>query len=260
MSNVEKSKRVNALNTLKDSNKIKIILNKNMILYELVVEELSPEDIVLSVIKESGKNGIWIRDIRFKTKLSQIILNKTLKSLENKKLIRSVKSISNRKLYVLFDLEPDESITGGACYDSGYIREDIVKNLKSACFQFLYDLYKESYDSIIATIHSIDSDVSNFDKMYVTANDVHKKFISRNIFQDIKLGDIEQILNILVYECKLLKVSFGNKTAYRFNPYNREKTDMFYSPCMVCHLYQDCKPSSFNISPENCCYLHYEKL
>lgn len=260
MSNVEKLNRVHALNALKAENKIKLILNKDKILYELVVEELSPEDLVLSVIKESGKNGIWIRDIRFKTRLSQIILNKTLKGLENKKLIRSIKSISNKKLYVLFDLEPDESVTGGACYDSGFIREDIVKNLKSTCFQYLYDIYKESYDSTIESIHSNDAEMFNFEKMYATASEVHKKFASRNIFQEIKLGDIEQILNILTYECKLLKLSVGNKTVYRFNPYNREKTDMFYAPCMVCHLYNDCKPSSFHISPENCQYLHYNRL
>ena len=37
-----------------------------------------------------------------------------LKSLEAKKLVRSVKSVNanKKKVYMLFDLEPDNSITG----------------------------------------------------------------------------------------------------------------------------------------------------
>lgn len=260
MNNVDKGTRVRALNVLIGENKIRLVRQNNKILYEIVVEEKNSEEIVADVIKEAGKNGIWIRDIRFKTKLSQIVLNKTLKILENKKIIRSIKSISNRKLYVLFDFEPDESITGGACYEAGFIKEDIVKNLKSACFQFLYDLFKESYDEAMTNIHSPDEQTISFDKIHAAAPMVFANFKNRNIFLDIKLEDIQQILNILVYECKLLKMEVGGKTLYRYNPYNRDKTDMFYAPCMVCHVYDDCKPGSVNISPEKCQYLSIDKF
>ena len=255
MGHVTNDLRAQALNMLRIEKKINVHLTKNNnILYELVIEEKSPDDIVLALIEDSGKNGIWIRDIRGKSKLSQIILNKALKSLENKKLIRPIKSISNRKLYVIFDLEPDESITGGACYESGYIREDIVKNLKSTCFQYFYDLYHDSYKQTMANL-SDDNTIVEIGEIYATALDVFQHFLDRNIFLDIKLGDIEHILNILYYECKLNKLASGNKTQFRYNPYNRDKTDMFYAPCLVCHLYKDCKPGSVNISPKNCHYL-----
>lgn len=260
MGNVDKAERLRALQELKAESKIKYVIdNKGALFYELEVEEQSPEDLVLEVIKESGRNGIWVRDIRFKSKLPQVAVNKALKSLENRKVIRSVKSISNRKLYVLFELEPDESITGGACYDAGSIKEDVVKNLKSTCFQYLYDRYEESYKKMIANIHSIDSDLSTVD-IFVSAKDIEADFQKRNIFQDIKLADIEQILNILLYECKLNKKVVGSIRYFRFNPLNKDKTDLFYTPCMVCHLYKDCKPGSFNIGPENCQYLNLEKF
>ena len=45
-------------------------------------------------------------------------INKCLKSLEQRKLIKAVKSVasSNRKVYMLFELEPSREITGGAWY------------------------------------------------------------------------------------------------------------------------------------------------
>ena len=260
MSNVDNGERIKILTALKAENKIKFVLDKNgSLFYELEVEEQSPEDLVHDVVKESGRNGIWVRDIRFKTKLPQVSVNKALKVLENKKVIRSVKSISNRKLYVLFELEPDESITGGACYDSGYIKEDVVKNLKSTCFQFLYDRFEDSYKKMMTNIHSIDNDPSNLD-IFASAKDIEADFRQRNIFQDIKLADIEQILNILLYECKLKMKMIGANRLFRFNPYNRDKTDMFYAPCMVCHLYKDCKPGSVSIGPENCQYLSVDRF
>ena len=157
-------------------------------------------------------------------------------------------------------MDPFESLTRGACFESGIIREDVVKNLKSTCFQYLYDRFKESYTQMSSLVHSVDNETLNMDKIYASANDVFDIFGSRSIFQDIKLGDIDKILNILSYECKLMKMTIGNKTLFRYNPYNRDKTDMFYAPCMVCHLYKDCKPGSVNIGPENCQYLSVDKF
>jgi len=59
------------------------------------------ERVVYQLVKESGTLGIWMRDIRTKTKLSQTILNKTLKALESKKLIKAVKSVHASKKKVM---------------------------------------------------------------------------------------------------------------------------------------------------------------
>lgn len=52
------------------------------------------EKIVYKIIEEAGNKGIWIRDIRFKSNLNMTQLNKVLKSLETKKIIKAVKSVS----------------------------------------------------------------------------------------------------------------------------------------------------------------------
>ena len=45
--------------------------------------------------------GIWIRDIRGKTNLSSVQLNKVIKSLEQKKLIKAVKSVTVLTLLII---------------------------------------------------------------------------------------------------------------------------------------------------------------
>lgn len=54
------------------------------------------EKVVYKIIEEAGNKGIWIRDIRFSSNLNMTQLNKVLKSLETKKDIKVVKSVSVR--------------------------------------------------------------------------------------------------------------------------------------------------------------------
>ncbi len=108
--NVTLQQRVSAINRLISLNKIDLLKSSNepgAFLYRIRDTKNSShssittdqtEKIVYQLVKENGNLGIWIRDIRFKTQLSQTILNKTLKSLESKKLIKAIKSVhANRK-------------------------------------------------------------------------------------------------------------------------------------------------------------------
>ena len=52
------------------------------------------EKLVYQIIKEAGNKGIWIRDIRYKCNLLLTQVNKILKNLESKKLIKAVKSVA----------------------------------------------------------------------------------------------------------------------------------------------------------------------
>lgn len=60
----------------------------------------SEEKVVFDIIKEAGNMGIWIRDIRTQSNLLMTQLNKILKSLEGKKLIKAVKSVSVRQSFI----------------------------------------------------------------------------------------------------------------------------------------------------------------
>ncbi|KAF0036941.1 hypothetical protein F2P81_009815 [Scophthalmus maximus] len=97
------------------------------------------EKLVYQVIEDAGSKGIWSRDIRFKSNLPLTEVNKILKNLESKKLIKAVKSVaaSKKKVYMLYNLQPDRSVTGGAWYSDQDFESEFVEVLNQQCFKFL---------------------------------------------------------------------------------------------------------------------------
>ena len=79
--------------------------------------DLSPDErLILSVISNAGRVGLWKKDISYKSRLHTNTVTKTLKRLESQRMVKTYKPYNNktRKMYILFDLEPDNS--GGWCY------------------------------------------------------------------------------------------------------------------------------------------------
>ena len=60
------------------------------------------------------RRGVWTRDIKLSTNIPQHTLTKTLKILEQRNLIKSVRSVvsKSKKLYMLYDIVPAKEITG----------------------------------------------------------------------------------------------------------------------------------------------------
>ena len=54
--------------------------------------------------------------MKVRTNLAQPVIQKILKALESRKLVKSVKNINNpsRKVFMLYELEPSREVTGGA--------------------------------------------------------------------------------------------------------------------------------------------------
>ena len=72
--------------------------------------------------------GIWKRDIRKQVQIDAKELTKTLTQMEKKKLIKKIGSGNTMKVrYILFDTEPDRSITGGAFYEGDRFDKDLVE-------------------------------------------------------------------------------------------------------------------------------------
>ena len=97
------------------------------------------ERLAYQIIEDSGNRGIWVRDIRIKSNLVQTQLMRILRSLESRKLIKSVKSVqaTKRKVYMLYELTPDESVTGGAWYSDQDFESEFVEVLNQHCLKFL---------------------------------------------------------------------------------------------------------------------------
>ena len=74
-----------------------------------------------------------------KSNLPNLQVSKVLRTLESKKLIKSVKSVAapRKKVYMLFDLVPDETLTGGAWYSDQEFETEFVDILNLKCLQYL---------------------------------------------------------------------------------------------------------------------------
>lgn len=102
IADVTAEQRVKALNRLLQQGLLEILQQGTKLIYRykdpkktnLPQGADNEERIIYSIVEEGGNKGIWIRDIRTKSNLNMTQLNKVLKNLENKKLIKSVKSVN----------------------------------------------------------------------------------------------------------------------------------------------------------------------
>lgn len=229
------------------------------------------EKLVYTVIKEAGNKGIWIRDIGIKTNVKSAVLNKTLKNLETKKLIKSITSVnaSKKKVYMLFELEPDRSITGGAWYSGKEFESEFVEILNEQCYRYLLNKKEDSLKSLTLSNDPIMKKNASF----VSSREIRDYIKNLGISKvDLNLEDIETILNTLVYDGKcersIVSSSLGstsssssskqeNITLYRavdpvLNP--KKGSGLIRTPCGICQLIDTCHEDGI-INPRQCVYM-----
>lgn len=95
--------------------------------------------LVYNTIRAAGNNGIWTKDLKKTTNLHTIVLNRTLKQLEQKQEIKAVKHVKypTRKIYMLFNLTPSSEVTGGAWYTDQELDTEFIDSLKAACLKYI---------------------------------------------------------------------------------------------------------------------------
>ena len=270
---VDAKSRAEAVNSLLSKGKISLFQTQNGVLYKCkqvsnaggsggaggsqpVVKGDVEEKLVYKIIGEAGNKGTWIRDIRIKSSLGQTQLNKVLKSLKSKKLIKEVKSVnSTRKIvYMLFNLEPDSSITGGAWYSDQEFESEYVEVLNQQCYKFLrqkLDQAKKNSQSPLAVRNA----------SYVSSNEV-LKYINNLGISKVKLEvkDIEAILDTLIYDGKAEKtVHVDNDNYYRAINALNATAGVMRVPCGGCPQIRNCSTSmtgkSGTIHANNCTYM-----
>ena len=108
MPTVHPKARAMVINKLLMAEKIDLFNGKDGLLYRRrepskagAISGDQEEKVVFRIIEGAGNIGVWIRDIRAKSNLGQTQLNKVLKSLETKNLIKSVKSVNASKKKVI---------------------------------------------------------------------------------------------------------------------------------------------------------------
>uniref|UniRef100_V5EPR6 RNA polymerase III subunit C6 n=1 Tax=Kalmanozyma brasiliensis (strain GHG001) TaxID=1365824 RepID=V5EPR6_KALBG len=97
------------------------------------------ETMVYSHIKDARNDGIWTKQLKNRTNLHQTIINRCLKSLEQKQLVKAVKSVKypTRKIYMLFGLTPSIELSGGPWYTDNELDTGFINELSMAILNFI---------------------------------------------------------------------------------------------------------------------------
>ncbi|KAI1295569.1 DNA-directed RNA polymerase III subunit RPC6 [Halotydeus destructor] len=266
MADVPVLERANALNSLLADGKLELFKQGTQLLYRLKDSDRpakvtdDEEKIVYSIIKEAGNKGIWIREIRTKSNLNQTILNKVIKVMEGKKIIKSIKAVnaSKRKVYMLYELDPDRSVTGGSWYSTDQDFEvEFVDILNQQCYQFL----KSKTESAAAKFSNpLEKRRASF-----ASSDEVLKYIDELKISNVNLSveDIESILETTIYDglveksSTIVKVGGEHKSinTYRSVEPALKTTGLVSMPCGVCPVLKDCHVGGI-ISPTNCIYFN----
>lgn len=250
--------RVAALNELIKANRIDLLKKGSTLIYKLKdvkatsVEMDNDEAVIYNIIEAGGNTGIWVKDIRTKSNLAMQPLSKILKNMETRKLIKAVKSVnaSKKKVYMLYDVEPARSITGGAWYQDSDFETEFVDVLNTQCLRFLSERKKaaqklESQGPQAVAMKSI-----------CTVKEVHT-YIKELQISKIELNedDLEDILKTVVYDGKAQRIVKPEGVYYRAVETLLPPEGIVQSPCGICPVINKCSGDIGNITPKTCLYM-----
>jgi len=122
--------------TLLDGHYIRLLSLDGQTCYALrsteVAEKLQrlhqDELMVYQNVEGKGIQGIWTKTLKANTGMVQTVINKAIKVLESRDLIKSVKNIKNptQKSYILSHLDPGEDVKGGPWHTDGELDPDLI--------------------------------------------------------------------------------------------------------------------------------------
>ncbi|KAJ2723058.1 34-kDa subunit of RNA polymerase III (C) [Coemansia sp. Benny D115] len=261
---------VNSINRLLQANLLELMQMGNRILYRGItqseLDRLSglsgDEKLVYKHIENSGNEGIWIRTLKQKTNLLQGVINRCLKGLEQKALIKSVKSVKHptRKLYMLIEITPSSDITGGPWYTDQEMDTDFIDQLARQCYQYIYanSFPSRGQKTIYSANHT----------GYPTSSQI-RRFIADNRITNVNLSteNIEELLTMLVYDGKIERLAPAFDMAIGGARGAKPKTEWMYRalsitakdspftdiPCGRCPVFNRCNVTG-DITPAKCEY------
>ncbi|KFM28665.1 DNA-directed RNA polymerase III subunit RPC6 [Auxenochlorella protothecoides] len=239
--------RAQAINSLLRTHRLQILMaaTGGGHVYKMVQKEdaiklkgLSTEDHLLyQCIARAGNVGIWTKDMKRRTNLSQPRINKIVKFLEEKGMIKFVKSVQNasRKMYMLSELEPAKEITGGPWYgDDGKLDASFIVEMQGAVMSFI------RHQRVCTAIEVLE---------FVEENKIC------TLSTPLQPDDMALLLNNLVYDGQL-ESKEDEEGALLYRPalhHGLESTPLTACPCGVCPIIHDCVEEG-PISPSTCNY------
>ncbi|VDO29427.1 unnamed protein product [Haemonchus placei] len=205
------------------------------------------EQAIYTLIEDSKRKGIWIRELRDGSGLSQIQLRKVLKSLEQKKLIKNIKAVgTTKKCYMLYDLEPDTSLTGGTFYSDQQLDAELIHTLVNVCIGYIHSRRKQATDN-----HPDDFSMQK-ELSCVRPQEIADFILEKRVLNvTITVEDVERILEVAILDGAIERRPDGK---VRATSSTTQPSPLVTVPCSTCPVVDDCS-SGHVISPQTCRYM-----
>jgi DNA-directed RNA polymerase III subunit RPC6 len=230
------------LNELLGMNRIQLFTQASGdMIFKLVDEDkaaklvgLTHEQILVYQEIEKAKNSaIWSGDIRKKLNIQTQSIDKTLKLLLNRGLIKLTRDVNrkNRKIYILSELEPAKEISGGPWYTDHEFDHEFVHVLSASIVKYVKD------------------------SGAVTATGIHDKVRKSGITNvNINPDEFSLLLQTLVYDGRLELARAGDSMGYKVCKQVSVPNYLSSSPCGICPVAMQCSENG-TISPSACEYM-----
>ncbi|KAF3913833.1 hypothetical protein ABW21_db0201940 [Orbilia brochopaga] len=217
----------------------------------------SDEAMVYQHIESSAREGIWTKTLKLRTNLHPTVLQRCLKTLEQQRYIKSIKSVKfpTRKTYMLYDLTPTIEVTGGPWFTDAELDADFINALLTAVERFVASrsFPKQRPNASGTAAGGLIPFEAGYTG-YPTLSDI-TQWVKNSNLTEVNLSevDIRALLDVLIYDGKLEKVIGG--TAYKGvkRIEGAAKQGFTEAPCGRCPVFDLCSEDG-PVNAANCVY------
>lgn len=188
------------LNNLLKNKEIEISNDGVDLIYKKSSNLADEERIIYQLISESKGKGLWLRELKIKSNISQNLIVKLLKNMESKCIIRSLKSVKgNRKIYILYNDVPTDELTGGIWFNDGDVDVEFVDQIKKLVYEYLLNNY---FSEVIP------------EKLPCLTEIL--EYIERSKISTVKINplDLETLMKVMAYDGIIKEIVIGNVVYY----------------------------------------------
>jgi len=245
MRGVNEADKVSAINALVEANRLLVSVNERGVpVYRYQSEEaaqrmreMDPEEYaVYEKVADAKDRGVTAVDLRQKLAaygFTQVTLNKVLKKMEKRGIVKKLKSMQqkHKQVYMLMEVEPSAEVTGGLVSTDAFDAE-AIQVIHARILEYLRSHGNTPFRELA---------------LYVKQMGVLKGEA------DFKEEHIRQIVQVLVFDQKIEAVPVDT---FRLSGLKYPYGQLEYSgvPCAYCPVRSKCAPGSL-INPQACEYM-----
>lgn len=225
--------------------------------------------LVLQLIEKSAERGTWPKKLKDASQLEQHTVTRITKDLLKRQLIKEVKVAGMnppRKVFLAWDVEPLQEISGGMWYQDGKFSTSWIESLREKCMQYLEQ--NAGNPVSLRDLQHNASQACGSSGGHAAPNEDHIQSIMRSLHleEEVFMKQTREGEFLYYVPVRADRGPFDLYSAMQ-PEYVTMRTDPAWMrpqvgeqlfcpvPCLTCHLTDQCQPGA-RISPESCDYLN----